>query len=128
MDNERMPAKVRLTYGLGPAAEARWYCVSRDGMATLCVDELDACYTAEQSDKNWQASSPHRAVRLVDAAEIERLTDELQLCCELKRQYQEQAARSPLGHEQACRLFEDWFHADGSGVEFVRLVESAHGI
>ena len=59
-----------------PGSEARWYCVSRDGIATLCVDELDACYTAEQSDKNWQASSPHRAVQLVDVAavaqEIER--------------------------------------------------------
>ena len=73
MNHEPTPAKVQLTDGLGQAAEARWYCVSRDGMATLCVDELDACYTAEQSDKNWQASSPHRAVRLVDAAEVDRL-------------------------------------------------------
>jgi hypothetical protein len=53
--------------------EGRWYCVSRIGIATLCVDEEDARANAEQCDVAWPAGGPHRAVRLVDAVEVERL-------------------------------------------------------
>jgi hypothetical protein len=47
-------------------AEARWYCVSREGMATLCKDEEDARANAAHCDQAWRAGGPHRAVRLVD--------------------------------------------------------------
>ena len=48
----------------------RWYCVSREGLATLCKDEADANETAGQCDKSWPLGGPHRAVRLADANEI----------------------------------------------------------
>lgn len=32
-----------------PGSEARWYCLSRDGMATLCTDEEDAKEVAAES-------------------------------------------------------------------------------
>ena len=54
-------------------AETRWYCVSLDGLATLCKDAEDAHETAGQCDKSWPLGGPHRAVLLVDAAEIARL-------------------------------------------------------
>ena len=75
MTTETSPAKVRLTDGLGHNAQnaERWYCVSRDGLATLCKDAADAHETAGQCDKSWPAGGPHRAVLLVDAAEIARL-------------------------------------------------------
>jgi hypothetical protein len=65
--------------GLGPNAQAvaRWYCVSRDGMATLCVDEEDARANATHCDQAWRAGSPHRAVRLVDAIEADKLQREV---------------------------------------------------
>jgi hypothetical protein len=54
----------------------RWYCLSRDGMATLCADEADAWHTAAQCDTQWRASSPHRAVRLVPADALAALVAE----------------------------------------------------
>lgn len=126
MSDDATPAKVRLTDGLGPLAPKP---PNAEGQ-TMCVVRWMV-----ETPGGWVGAWDKGAFSaLIDAAlttqaaEIERLRDELQLCCELKRKYQEQAARNPLGHEQACRLFEDWYHEDGSGVEFVRLVESAHGI
>lgn len=49
-----------------PATPARWYCVSRDGVATLCVDEEDARANARHCDRAWPASGPHRAAQLAD--------------------------------------------------------------
>lgn len=51
--------------------EARWYCVSLEGLATLCKDEADAHETVGQCDKSWPLGGPHRAVRLVDAAAVD---------------------------------------------------------
>ena len=70
-----VPLALKSNEGLGPDAEAvaRWYCVSREGMATLCIDEEDARANAAHCDQAWRAESPHKAVRLVDAAEAERL-------------------------------------------------------
>ena len=67
--------KSALSAGLGPDAQtvARWYCVSRDGLATLCKDADDAHETAGQCDKSWPVSGPHRAVILVDAAQATKL-------------------------------------------------------
>ena len=79
MTTNASPAKVRLTDGLGHNAQnaERWYCVSRDGLATLCKDEADAHETSGQCDKSWPLGGPHSAVRLADASEIERLRDAL---------------------------------------------------
>lgn len=60
-----------------PGAEASWYCLSRDGLATLCKDAADAKETAGQCDKSWPAGGPYRAVLLVDAVEIAWLRHEL---------------------------------------------------
>ena len=75
MTTHATPAEFRLTDGLGHNAQnaERWYCVSRDGLATLCKDAADAHETAGQCDKSWPLGGPHRAVLLVDAAEIARL-------------------------------------------------------
>jgi len=43
---------------------ARWYCVSREGLATLCKDERDARQVAIDADAQFPACGPHRAVRL----------------------------------------------------------------
>jgi hypothetical protein len=47
-----------------PSSAARWYCVSRDGVATLCADEADARAEAQQSDLTWSTGVPHLAVQL----------------------------------------------------------------
>ena len=44
----------------------RWYMVTHDGAATLCVDEADAQEEAKKADMAWPRSGPHRAVRLVE--------------------------------------------------------------
>lgn len=49
-------------------APARWYCLSRIGMATLCLDEADANRTAATEDDLHPRNGPHRAVRMVEAA------------------------------------------------------------
>lgn len=51
----------------------RWYMVTWDGAATLCVDREDAEKEAKDADMAWPLSGPHRAVRLVDAADMEAL-------------------------------------------------------
>lgn len=54
----------------------RWYSVTRDGAATLCVDEDDARQVASESDVAWPRMGPHRAVQLVDASAIAELEQE----------------------------------------------------
>lgn len=51
----------------------RWYCVARQGWASLCPDEADARQEAINFDRYHPEDAPHRAVRLVDAAEVERI-------------------------------------------------------
>ena len=46
----------------------RWYMVTRDGMATLCVDHEDAEAEARKADREWPRNGPHRAVQLVEAS------------------------------------------------------------
>jgi hypothetical protein len=69
------PLALRLSEGLGPNAQAveRWYCVSRAGTATLCVDGEDARANAAHCDKAWPAGGPHRAVLLGDAFALGKL-------------------------------------------------------
>ena len=46
----------------------RWYMVTKDGAATLCVDQKDAEFEAKDADAAWPEFSPHRAVQLVEAS------------------------------------------------------------
>jgi hypothetical protein len=55
---------------VGPAPEARWYCLSREGMATLCTDEEDAKEVAAESFVLYPQSGPYRAVQMVDSAHV----------------------------------------------------------
>ena len=48
----------------------RWYMVTKDGAATLCVDEQDARDEAARADQEWPRNAPHRAVQLVEAGHI----------------------------------------------------------
>lgn len=66
------PCGSALNAVLGPLP-ARWYCVSADGIATLCKDEEDARANARHCDLAWPKGAPHRAVLLGDVdAERER--------------------------------------------------------
>ena len=47
---------------------ARWYCVSREGLATLCLNESDARMIASNGDRNYSRSAPHHAVLMGDVA------------------------------------------------------------
>lgn len=49
-----------------PGAEARWYCLDRDGVAMLCKDEADARAQAIENDGCWPGRAPHRAALLGD--------------------------------------------------------------
>jgi hypothetical protein len=49
---------------------ARWYMITRDGAATLCVDEADAGETAADADAMWPRKGPHRAVQLVEISAV----------------------------------------------------------
>ena len=53
----------------------RWYCLSSFGAATLCVDEADARATAKEANGAYPKHAPHRAVQLVAASEVERVTN-----------------------------------------------------
>ena len=46
--------------------EPRWYCLSIDGAATLCVDQADAVETALDADIAFPNCAPHRAVQMVE--------------------------------------------------------------
>lgn len=49
-----------------PGAEARWYCLSRDGLATLCADEEDAKEVAAESWVMYPNNGPYRVAQMVD--------------------------------------------------------------
>ena len=48
----------------------RWYFVTNDGAATLCVDEADARESAAEADIAFPRMAPHRAVQLVPADQL----------------------------------------------------------
>ena len=74
MEHTDPPAKVASNDQLGHAAEARWYAVTKSGLATLCASERDALESAAGFDVAYPHSAPHRAVLLGDvAAERERM-------------------------------------------------------
>jgi hypothetical protein len=43
-----------------------WYCVSNDGMATLCADGDDASQVAKEADFLWPRHGPHKAMQLCE--------------------------------------------------------------
>ncbi len=46
--------------------EPRWYCLSIDGAATLCIDQADAVAVALDADIELPNCAPHRAVQMVE--------------------------------------------------------------
>jgi hypothetical protein len=58
--------------------EPRWYCVSKYGMATLCRDDKDAKRSGKRFDLLYPQHAPHRAMQLIDAAEVARLRAEVE--------------------------------------------------
>jgi hypothetical protein len=78
MNNEE-PVQRPLEHLVG-----RWYSVTRDGLACLCLDKKNAEEMAAQCDRDYPRHAPHKAMRLVDAdgldilrAENERLREVL---------------------------------------------------
>ena len=70
---------ARAVYDIGHAAAkaetaapvvGRWYFVTNDGAATLCVDEADARESAAEADIAFPRMAPHRAVQLVPADQL----------------------------------------------------------
>lgn len=55
--------------------EPRWYCLSIDGAATLCVDQADAVETALDADIAFPHCAPHRAVQMVELLRKEDSND-----------------------------------------------------
>ena len=51
----------------------RWYMVDKMGMATLCASKADAEKEAADAQRFWPHMGPHRAVQLVDAADVEAM-------------------------------------------------------
>jgi hypothetical protein len=47
-------------------SQARWYCIDKSGMATLCADQADALQNAKLAQEMWPHNGPHRAVQLFE--------------------------------------------------------------
>ena len=68
------------------AQMGRWYMVTLDGMATLCVDRADAEAEARKADREWPRNGPHRAVRLAPAGDMAKLRGQRAVLCSLLRE------------------------------------------
>ena len=53
----------------------RWYCLSADGMATLCNNEEDAKEVAAESWVLYPQNTPYRAAQMVDASVVAAAVD-----------------------------------------------------
>ena len=74
MSERGLPANVGSNEGLGVGDGARWYCVSRDGLAMLCLNEHNAHAMAAQNATHYPNQAPYKAVALGDVvAERERM-------------------------------------------------------
>ena len=51
----------------------RWYMLNKMGMATLCTDKESAEQEAADAQSVWPHMGPHRAVQLIEAADVEAL-------------------------------------------------------
>lgn len=56
---------------------AKWYCLSKDGVAVLCANEEDALSTAAYSDRDYPNSAPHAAAQLTMLARVVELEAEV---------------------------------------------------
>tara|TARA_R110000823_G_scaffold225669_3_gene353428 strand:- start:1916 stop:2185 length:270 start_codon:yes stop_codon:yes gene_type:complete len=54
--------------GRAMPADARWYALDRDGVATLCANEDDAQRTADESRAAFPRNAPYRAVQMAPVA------------------------------------------------------------
>lgn len=82
-NNHRPADACQVQHTVRPGVEARWYAVTKGGLATLCASERDALESADSFDVSYPHSAPHRAVLLGDvAAERERC---FRLICDLRR-------------------------------------------
>jgi len=50
--------------------EPRWYCLSIDGAATLCIDQADAVAAALDADIAFPHCAPHRAVQMIEMCRL----------------------------------------------------------
>ena len=82
-----------------PGAEARWYCLSREGMATLCADEEDAKEVAAESWVAWPQNGPYRVAKMVDADTAESLRTAL---TELRDRIKGHPAYANLTEDEEC--------------------------
>lgn len=103
---------------LGQAAEARWYCLDRDGVAMLCKDKADAQAQAVENDACWPARAPHRAVLLGDVtglyAELRHARDGLTKGRTRMREDNERLAKAL---RELVELELDGKHADECAIE-----------
>lgn len=51
----------------------RWYCVDRNGIATLCKDEADAREEAADNAIAWPHNMPYVVARMVPSAAVEHM-------------------------------------------------------
>ena len=87
------------------AVAGRWYFVTNDGAATLCVDEADARGSATEADIAFPRMAPHRAVQLVPADQLaaavakerERIRG---VCLEIADRYWTKCQNNPVGNVQ----------------------------
>ena len=72
----------------------RWYFVTNDGAATLCVDEADARESASEADIAFPRMAPHRAVQLVPADQLAAAADaEREKCAVIVNELRMECAR-----------------------------------
>lgn len=99
-DEQNRPAVgVPVERMVRPGAEARWYCLSREGMATLCADEEDAKEVAAESWVAWPQNGPYRVAKMVDADTAESLRTAL---TELRDRIKAHPAYANLTEGEEC--------------------------
>ena len=80
----------------------RWYFVTNDGAATLCVDEADARESAAEADIAFPRMAPHRAVQLVPADQLAAaVAQERERCIGIIESHHIPVGNSAAG-EMAC--------------------------
>jgi hypothetical protein len=48
-----------------------WYCVDKEGLATLCANKEDAELTVKECDLLWPKNGPHRVGRVFDETPVQ---------------------------------------------------------
>ena len=94
----------------------RWYFVTNDGAATLCVDEADARESAAEADLMYPRMAPHQAVQLVPADQLAAAADaEREKCAGIVNELRMECARRNMP-ESATMLWhaEDAIRAGGA--------------